>query len=762
VPGARESWPRRGLWPVVLLTTVAVLEPARDFVINLVSGLVSDWASGNRLLVIGACSLIVAAGIGLAWKTARLAGQEEPPQEAKSSSLTSGVMSEAGHYKPSGAPICAQPTEPRCSRADNLPSATPNFAGRGDLLRLLSNYLSGRQGGARIALSGIRGSGKTQLVLKQANLCRDQYQVCWFIPARQPASIPSALRELSRRLGVDSQSQDSIAALYDELDRRGRWLFIFDDAPSPAELVPFLPTGDSGQVLITSQNPDWSAIAVAVEVPCLSLEEAKAFLLAQTGNEDGEAAHELAVELGGLPLALAQAVAYMHQKPGVTLRGYLSRYRQSHQYLLADGQPLDYPATVAATWGLLLEELTPINPAAVQLLRLLSFLASDTTIPLDLLLRADSDRFPPELRTAVRHPISLDEVTKVLYRYSLVSSDHDGVRVHRLVQTITRDHLNRRQTTAWAGRALALVHAAFPSAPADPENWPEVPQLLPHALAVSQHNEEANPDSVRELLDAVGVYYGSRDGKLEELNEARKHLIQALALAEDNRGPQDPEVARVLSHLGAVLAQLGEISAAQDALKRAVCILESIEHPDELQLVATLNNLGNVLRRQGDMPTARATIEHAMQILETAGAPDGVKSILLLSLGEILWENGDLPTARRVVEQALHIQDAIYEPDHLQVARTSRVLAGIIHEDGNPRAARKLFESALHSFEATYGPDHPLVLGTSFHLGLVLIELGRLPTGVHLVRKSVAAASRRLLVSHPHAIQWRVRHRINN
>ena len=98
----------------------------------------------------------------------------------------------------------------------------------------------------------------------------------------------------------------------------------------------------------------------------------------------GQAAEELAGELGGLPLALEQAAAYI-QATGTTLAGYLSLFRDRRADLLARGEAAGHPADVAATLGLALSRLEDEAPAAAGLLRLLACLAPEP-VPLTLLL----------------------------------------------------------------------------------------------------------------------------------------------------------------------------------------------------------------------------------------------------------------------------------------------------------------------------------------------------------------------------------------
>jgi hypothetical protein len=68
-------------------------------------------------------------------------------------------------------------------------------------------------------------------------------------------------------------------------------------------------------------------------VPVLGTEVAADFLLNRTGDPDREVARELAVELGGLPLALEQAAAYL-EAAGGSLIEYLASFRQRRAEML--------------------------------------------------------------------------------------------------------------------------------------------------------------------------------------------------------------------------------------------------------------------------------------------------------------------------------------------------------------------------------------------------------------------------------------------
>src|SRR6185437_13689130 len=150
--------------------------------------------------------------------------------------------------------------------------------------------------------------------------------------------------QLGAREVVDPR--DPVASVHGVLAwQQAGWLVIFDNAPDRASVEPFVPPAGPGRVLITTQNQHWppgQAFAISVLGP----EVAADFLMNRTGDPDWAAARELAVQMGGLPLALEQAAAYT-QATGTTLAGYLPVFRDRQADLLARGEAGGHPADVA-------------------------------------------------------------------------------------------------------------------------------------------------------------------------------------------------------------------------------------------------------------------------------------------------------------------------------------------------------------------------------------------------------------------------------
>src|SRR6516225_11517974 len=196
------------------------------------------------------------------------------------------------------------------------------LAGREVLLAEVEARLAGADGaGPRlVALCGLGGAGKTSLALEYAHRHLGEAGVCWQLPAEDPAVLAAGFGELAAQLGADSG--DPVAAVHGVLAvSLARWLLVFDNAPDRASVARFMPPAGPGRVLVTSRNQIWPP-GQALDVPVLDSEVAAEFLGSRTGDADRRAALELAGELGGLPLALEQAAAYV-QASGDSLAGYL-------------------------------------------------------------------------------------------------------------------------------------------------------------------------------------------------------------------------------------------------------------------------------------------------------------------------------------------------------------------------------------------------------------------------------------------------------
>ena len=370
---------------------------------------------------------------------------------------------------------------PVASLPVRLPPRPAVLTGREQLLADLDALLSGGdRGGPRlVALCGLGGAGKTSLALEYAHRHLPEVGVAWQFAAEDPAVLVAGFGDLAAELGAREvvDARDPVASVHAVLAAYpAQWLLVFDNVPERASVLGFLPPAGRGRVLITCQNPAWPPGQV-LDVPVLDTEIAADFLVSRTGDPDRASAVELARQVGGLPLALEQAAAYV-QATGVSLAGYLALFRGRRGDLLARGEPASYSGTVATAWSLAFDRIGT-EPQAAGLLRLLAFCAPEA-VPLSLLLQPRpglAGQLGAEVAAALmpllEDPLAVNDAVAALRRYSLITRAADGsVSLHRLVQAVTAGQMAGDLAGQWRQAAAGLLEAAVPSDTGVPQAWP--------------------------------------------------------------------------------------------------------------------------------------------------------------------------------------------------------------------------------------------------------------------------------------------------
>jgi hypothetical protein len=501
VEGAQRSGVRRWL--------SAARHPARRDGVIAAALLLLPWVLGWALaphhhLDAAAVTTLVSVTIGLAglwltWAAFRTASRVGPADSGSGGGIiTAGpnaVVADRGGT--AIGQVVYQQRPGVTGKPVRLADPPPLLAGREDLLAELETRLTGGDGSwpRTVALSGLGGAGKTSVALAYAHRHLADVGVAWRLAAEDPTVLEAGFAELAAQLGArdDADARDPVASVHGTLAAFPQpWLLIFDNAPDRAAVERFLPPAGRGRVLLTSRNPNWP-LGQVLDVQVLGTEVAAGFLVSRTGDRDRQAAIELAVELGGLPLALEQAAAYI-QASGGSLADYLESFRQRRPEMLARGEPTGYDSTVAATWALAFGSLEQSATQAAGLLRLLAFCAPEA-VPLYLLLHRRRGpakglhRQVAKVLQRLEDPLAASDAIAALRRYSLVITAGDGsVLVHRLVQAVTADQMPPKLRGAWQAAAAALIEAAIPANPSLPESWPACAALLPHAQAALRYD----------------------------------------------------------------------------------------------------------------------------------------------------------------------------------------------------------------------------------------------------------------------------------
>jgi tetratricopeptide (TPR) repeat protein len=335
--------------------------------------------------------------------------------------------------------------------------------------------------------------------------------------------------------------------------------------------------------------------------------------LEQATAQDRTLALRITHELGGLPLALDQAGAYL-EETGCSLSAYLQLYQRHRLKLLSErrGRVSDHPEPVAKTWELAFGRLQADQPAAADLLRLCTYLSPDA-IPEELLTEGASC-LGEQLAPIAADSLLLNAAIENLRAYSLIGRSRatQTLSIHRLVQAVLQDTMDKPTRTLWAERAVRVVDATFPS----PEfaHWPQCERLLPQALACAQHIEHRQltfSEATRLLNDtAIYLYDQSRYPEAELLYE------QALTIREQQVGPEHPDTATSLNNLAALYYTQGKYEQAEPLYKRALAIWEQQLGPEHPKTATSLNNLAALYYTQGKYEQAEPLLRRALAIFE--------------------------------------------------------------------------------------------------------------------------------------------------
>jgi hypothetical protein len=624
--------------------------------------------------------------------------------------LSTGVQGEL-------AKLDRQPGGPQVPRKPvRLPPRPGALAGREELLTDLATKLTGDgdQWPRIAALWGLAGTGKTSVAVEYAHRHLDEVGAAWKFPAEDATVIAAGFAELAAQLGDQDlpDTRDPVASAHAVLAASpANWLLVFDNAPDRAAVEPFLPPAGPGRVLVTSQSAVWPP-GWAVEVPVLDTQVAAEFLVTRTGDADQQAARELATQLGGLPLALEQAAAYI-QATGTSLSRYVALFEDRRADLLADDETAGHRESVAATLGLALSRLGDKAPAAVGLVRLLACLAPEP-VPLAVLLgdaQAPGELAPGVVADTVRpllgDPVAVGKAVAALRCYSLVTPDGDAVLMHRLVQAITLAQVSAQVADQWKQAAAALVEAAIPADFDLRAAWPMCAVLLPHARVV------LDPTSVG--MWRIAQYLGYSGSY-----PAGRSLLQLIADAhsEDNAyGAEHPDTLAARAELAGFTGNAGDAAAARDQYSALLPVEERVlgaEHP------STLAHRGNLARWTGQAGDAAAARDQLAALLPVEERVLGAEHpSTLFARGNLArWTGmaGDAAAARDQFAALLPVYQRVLGAEHHYTLFARRNLARWTGEAGDAAAARDQLAALLPVHERVSGPEHPETLAARGNL----------------------------------------------
>jgi hypothetical protein len=595
---------------------------------------------------------------------------------------------------------------------------------------------------AAATVQGMGGVGKTQLALKYC-LSYPDYAGIWWFSAETPGMLEQDCITFCAKQAIPLAKGEPAAPVMCnwlcEPGRSGRWLLVFDNAEDEKLLRPYLPQGTPHHVIITSRRPGWGKLGkLALDV--WQVDDALPFLRDRLqGVADADDAQLVALTglLGGLPLALEQACAYINNNQ-VTLADYQQRLSVQDSALDATPALLAQEASefcnrsVLATLSLAFEKL---SPAAQALLGMCGWLAAEP-IPEYLFTENSADiwaELPAPLQAVLPDRFAWRETVAELRSYALCQTevfrmtDHVGngasevfcLSLHRLTQAAVRASPHGQNAGALA---LGVVWAAFPggNSPEYPPAWPRCRSLLPHVQRLQtlyQPGRQA-ADRLAWLLTQLATYlkYGPA-----QYPQAEQWERQAWQRYQTALGEEHPATLNSMSNLAVTLRQMGDLPGARAMHEVVLTTRRRVlgeEHPDTLR---SMGSLAESLRQMGDLPGARIMQEAVLTTRRRVLGeehPDTLRS--MSNLAGILWQMGDLPGARAMEEAALTTRRRVLGEEHPDTLTSMHNLAATCYDLGRLQDAQTLIQQAYQGFCRVLGPEHPHTLRSQQWLAKII------------------------------------------
>ncbi|CCA74052.1 hypothetical protein PIIN_08006 [Serendipita indica DSM 11827] len=595
----------------------------------------------------------------------------------------------------------AQVTAPPKVSFSGLPPLSPYYVQRDTPMnRMVASFLGAEAEGCQRVqiLTGMGGSGKTQLVISFIREHGERFRNVLFVDASSAKTIETGLVARLKAIDKSFQGADldsALTALAQPNDiLTTHWCIIFDNADDPKlDISNFFPVCDHGAIIITSRNTQLESISPNDHIPLevMTREEAcNALLFSAIGPKENWRPHhrQLALnivkEFDYLPIAVIQAGCYIRKHK--CLDTYLSRLEASRSEMLKHASmqrdKLRYSHSVYAAFDI---SLASLSERALGLLSILSYY-DYTGFPRSVLALAAAKDFTHEEYRLMDREKDFEEAIALLRQIFTPHDKLEDVELDRLVDELQQSSLISLVTF------YSEIKLRF--------------HPLIHAWAYDRQSDEEKKKYHDAALRLITCVVDGNDGidVESELGPHARRFIQEMTKLHVNdqsalvdiweTEPRDPLKLKIFEDIyQTVRASHGDSDLRTSEAHLAYCSWyadETFDFAKAEDIARQEYELRKVICGPQTAPTARAMVVLARRIAFTKTRRNEVLDLL---------------------HKALEIQKEILGPNHIDTQTTMCVLAILLHR--NPaeyEEATLLLEQLLATRTSLLGADHPKTL----------------------------------------------------
>ena len=466
------------------------------------------------------------------------------------------------------------------------------------------------------------------------------------------------------------------------------------------------------------------------ELNAFSVDESIEFLKKRTGlattfENQEEGVTELAQELGGLPLALEQAAAYISALK-CSAQSYLEQYREQKSILLnrKSAKPCsevysEARLAVQTTWRLNFNYIENdetdegLGKAATFFMKIATYLSPDE-ISIEILNVGAPEIEHEYLKDRLKMPIGAEQIVDLLLRFSLFKrKSDDSLSIHRLVQeTLEERYSNEGETEKAFSSAIRMLHHAF----LDCVGGTDFIHELQLRLDYLKDDTVSRKDELRQRLESFQeAKLESRRWKVLSVNAFHLlfHPLKNSCLKPDYLFRE--ETARIFCEAAFYCYSLGKNSEGYRLQQYVFDILCAVTKSFCFYKGDELMKVTRVLRPLND-PVVAKLIDPSEETLKNVIDPAGVK-ISATQTNELLegiemiepkareaFSRGDYQASSDLYTEIVNLSIAVNQP-------RARPLGTIFCNRGIANMQMKSIETALDDFNASIYADTELYRG---------------------------------------------------
>ncbi|KAH8669663.1 hypothetical protein BGZ60DRAFT_564114 [Tricladium varicosporioides] len=641
------------------------------------------------------------------------------------------------------------------------------FTGRESQLTQLTENLFQQVRTTKVAIIGLGGVGKTQLLLELVYRVREKYKNCaviW-IPATNKESLQQAYIEVAQKLGITEwkEKKANVKRLVQDYlsnENAGQWLLVFDNADDismwisqstsereTGRLIDYLPRSEHGCIVFTTRDRK-TAVKLAhenvIKVP--EMDENAATQLLRKCLVDPDLVNNqtdtkaLLRELTYLPLAIVQAAAYINENR-VLFSDYLTLLEEQEDVIDLlnedfedDGRYHDMKNPVATTWLISFEQIQHRDRLAADYL---SFMACIhfKDIPQSLL------PVGPSRKKVINAIGTLDA-----YSFIIKRSADPAFDIHRLVHLATRNWLQKQGLiTQWTERAIMRLEEVFPDH--DYQNRSVWRMYLPHIQYALISNIISKDVSNRtKLVWRFGMCLYS-DGRY---NEAEKQFIEVFTTRKRVLGLEHPSTLTSMANLASTYQKQGRWKEAEELFVLVVETRKKVlgqEHPDTL---ASMDNLASAYRKQGRWKEAEELFVRVVETsLRVLGQEHPSTLTSMDNLASTYRKQGRWKEAEDLFVLLVETSSRVLGSEHPSTLTSMANLASTYRKQGRWKESEELFVLVMEISSRVLGQEHPDTLANMANLASIYRKQGRWKESEDLFVLVLEKSSRVLGQEHP-------------